>query len=127
MTTFYLKATDEQSLWEALEAASLAEKHYDPEDENNQRPVDLATDADWSPSGAYEWRKIVPMLDIIGVIHKPTGEVLTNEDGLEYNEMAAVEGYHANYRGSLSPDQKAVLPILAKPPKNPHRKWAGDE
>lgn len=127
MATYYLKATDEQALWEALEAAGLAVKDYDPEDEANQRPDDLEPDAEWSPSGAYKWRSLEPMLDIIGTIYEPTGETLTGEDGVEYPEMAAIEGYHANLRTGLSAAQKAALPIMTKTPKNPVRKWAGDE
>ena len=38
--TYYLKATSEAALWEALEAASLAHKQYDTEDPLNSRPYD---------------------------------------------------------------------------------------
>ena len=127
MATYYLKATDEQALWTALEAADLAVKDYDPEDEANQRPDDLDPETDWSPSGAYEWRSLEPMLDIIGTIYVETGNMLTGEDDTEYPETEAVEGYHANLRTGLSAAQKAALPIMTKTPKNPVRKWAGDE
>jgi hypothetical protein len=127
MATYYLKATDEQALWTALEAADLAVKDYDPEDEANQPPADLALDVEWSPSGAYEWRSLEPMLDIIGTIYVETGNMLTDDDGNEYPEMEAVEGYHANLRTGLDAAQKAALPIMQKTPKNPVRKWAGDE
>jgi hypothetical protein len=127
MATYYLKATDEQALWTALEAADLAVKEYDPEDEANQPPADLAIDAEWSPSGAYEWRSLERMLDIIGAIYEPTGQTLTDDDGNEYPEMTSIEGYHANLRASLSSDQRAALPIMQKTPKKPVRKWAGDE
>jgi hypothetical protein len=127
MATYYLKATDEQALWTALEAADLAVKDYDPEDDANQRPDDLDPETDWSPSGAYEWRSLEPMLDIIGTIYVETGNMVTDEDGNEYPEMEAVEGYHANLRTGLDAAQKAALPIMQKTPKNPVRKWAGDE
>jgi hypothetical protein len=128
MATYYLKATDEQALWTALEAADLAVKDYDPEDPLNSRPDDLSMEEEWSgPSGAYEWRSLEPMLDIIGTIYQPTGETLTDDDGNEFPEMAAIEGYHANLRAGLSAAQQAALPIMTKTPKNPVRKWAGDE
>ena len=128
MATYYLKATDEQALWTALEAADLAVKDYDPEDEANQRPADLDPETEWDgPSGAYEWRSLEPMLDIIGTIYVETGNMLTGEDDTEYPEMEAVEGYHANLRTGLDAAQKAALPIMQKTPKNPVRKWAGDE
>jgi hypothetical protein len=33
---------------------------------------------------------------IVGTIYKPTGVILTDNDGNEYPEMEAVEGYHVN-------------------------------
>lgn len=36
-------------------------------------------------------------VDVIGVIYKPTGKVLTTEEG-EVPEMAPVEGWHVNVR-----------------------------
>ena len=37
-------------------------------------------------------------VDDIGAIYAPTGKTLTDDDGNEYAEMAAVAGYHANLR-----------------------------
>jgi len=127
MATYYLKATDEQALWTALEAADLAVKDYDPEDPLNSRPADLDMDAEWDgPSGAYEWRSLSNMLDIIGTMYRETGNMLTTEDGMEYPEMEAVEGYHANLREELTDEQVAALPTVDAP-ATPYRKWAGDE
>jgi len=127
MATYYLKATDEQALWTALEAADLAVKDYDPTDEANQRPTDLEPDAEWDgPSGEYEWRGLSNMLDIIGTMYRETGTMLTTEDGMEYPEMEAIEGYHANLREELTDEQVALLPTI-EAPTVPYRKWAGDE
>lgn len=65
------------------------------------------------------------VIDIIGEIHKPTGETVT-VDGLQVPEMAPVPGYHANLRGELSDDQILILApvLLADPPANPFRVWA---
>lgn len=126
MATYYLKATDEQALWTALEAADLAVKDYDPEDPLNSRPADLDMDAEWAgPSGAYEWRSLSNMLDIIGTMYRETGNMLTTEDGMEYPEMEAVDGYHANLREELTAEQEAALPTVDAP-ATPYRKWAGD-
>lgn len=35
-------------------------------------------------------------IDICGVLYAETGVTLTDEDGNEYPEKAAIEGYHAN-------------------------------
>ena len=142
MATYYLKATSEAALWEALEAASLAHKEYDREDPLNVAPDDLGYDETWDgPSGAYEWMADTPMLDIIGTMYRATGTMLTTEDGMEYPEMEAVDGYHANLRSQIktvrqddgiieqvsdiTDEQVALLPTIDAPTV-PHRKWAGD-
>ncbi len=126
MATYYLKATDEQALWTALEAADLAVKDYDPEDPLNSRPADLDMEEEWDgPSGAYEWRSLSNMLDIIGTMYRATGNMLTTEDGMEYPETEAIDGYHANLREVLTDEQEAALPTVTAP-ATPQRKWAGD-
>ena len=127
MATYYLKATDEQALWTALEAADLAVKDYDPEDPLNSRPADLEMEEEWAgPSGAYEWRSLSNMLDIIGTMYRETGNMLTTDDGMEYPETEAISGYHANLREVLTDEQEAALPTVDAP-ATPYRKWAGDE
>jgi hypothetical protein len=126
MTTYYLKATSEAALWEALEAASLAHKEYDREDPLNVAPDDLGPEDTWDgPSGAYEWMADTPMLDIIGAMYTATGTMLTDSEGMEYAEMEAVDGYHANLREDLTAAQEAELPTVDAP-ATPYRKWAGD-
>ena len=124
--TYYLKATSEANLWTALEAAGLAHKQYDPTDALNSRPDDLEPDAEWEPTGAYEWIADTPMLDIIGTMYAATGNMLTTEDGMEYPEMAPIDGFHANLREELTDEQVALLPTVDAP-ATPYRKWAGDE
>lgn len=124
METYYLKAADAQSLWEALEAEGLAHKQYDTEDPLNVAPE--AADEAWEPTGAYDWIADTPMLDIIGTVYQPTGNMLTDAEGFEYPEMAPVSGYHANLREDLTDEQQAALPTI-KAPATPMRIWAGDE
>lgn len=127
MATYYLKATDEQALWTALETAGLAYKHWDEDDPLNSRPSDLSPESDWSgPSGAYEWRSNESGLSIIGTIYQETGNTLTDANGYSYAEATAVSGYHANLRAALTDAQVAALPTIDAP-TTPYRKWAGDE
>ncbi|MDB9965839.1 hypothetical protein OAD55_04635 [Planktomarina temperata] len=127
MATYYLKATDEQALWTALEAADLAVKDYDPEDPLNSPPADYdyMEDGEFVKTGAYEWRSLSNMLDIIGTMYRETGTMLTTDDGMEYPETEAISGYHANLREVLTDEQEAALPTVAAP-ATPYRKWAGD-
>ena len=62
-------------------------------------------------------------VDTIGVIHKPTGEMLQGEDG-EYPAMAPLDGWHVNLRGTFTEEQMAELEVFAVTPEQPVRVWA---
>lgn len=64
-------------------------------------------------------------LDVIGLIYKPTGVMITNEDGIEHPEMMPVDGWHANLKDALTAEQETALPLIATP-NAPYKKWAGD-
>jgi len=51
--------------------------------------------------------------DLIGVIHKPSGVMLTDDMGNEYPEMVAVEGYHVNILSEG--DMSLVEPYIIVP------------
>ena len=60
-------------------------------------------------------------LDVIGTICRPTGSTLTDQNGMEYPEMAAIAGYHVNFLGDLPaiPSAYIINPIT------PSRVFAG--
>ena len=58
-------------------------------------------------------------IDLVGVIHKPTGNMLQGEDG-EYPEMEALDGYHINFLGELP---EVAIPYVVAP-ANPVRIFA---
>jgi hypothetical protein len=60
------------------------------------------------------------MIDIIGLIHKATGRMLTHDDGVEYPEMADVGGWHVNMRGDLP---EIIKPYKITVTGTPHRIW----
>ena len=110
---YYLQATSEEALIQALEAANLYKKVYSEWDEDGN-PIG---DFEWQREGQYD-------LDTIGTIYKPTGTMLTDEEGMEYPEMVALEGFHANSRG-ITAEQAAFLPTIDAP-ATPVRIWAGE-
>lgn len=59
-------------------------------------------------------------IDIIGLIYKPTGEMLTTEDGLEQPVMAAIAGWHVNVRG----EENETLAEYHVNVRAPVRMWA---
>lgn len=59
--------------------------------------------------------------DLVGTIYAPSGVVLTDEEGSEYPEMLAVDGYHVNI---LDADMELVAPYVVTV-NTPSRVFAG--
>ena len=120
-TDFYLKLTSEAEMPTAL--AAFYKQDYttivDPEtgEESTQvegSPYLVQTTADYA-------------IDVVGVIHKPTGVTLTDADGNEYPEMAALDGWHINLRlvGEVKRvEAEALVAYTVDPtPVTPSRVW----
>ena len=62
-------------------------------------------------------------VDIVGVIYKPTGNVLPAEDesGDAVDEMAPIDGWHVNVRHT---DEAPELEAFRVFPATPSRAWA---
>lgn len=113
MNDYYLKFNNKQELWNTLLSLGLA----------------IETDNMVSDGASgYDKERIATgiALDIIGTIYKPTGNMVTSttEAGeIVFPEVAAIDGFHANIRGSLTDEQIAALPLIEKP-TTPYRVWA---
>ena len=59
-------------------------------------------------------------VDVIGTIYKPTGNVLTTDEG-EVPEMAPLEGWHVNVRHNAEASELDAYKVA---PKAPVRGWA---
>jgi hypothetical protein len=59
-------------------------------------------------------------IDVIGVIYKPTGEMLITDEG-EVPEMAPVDGWHVNVRHKEEAPELDAFRIF---PQSPVRVWA---
>ena len=65
-------------------------------------------------------------IDIVGVIHEPTGTMLTDDEGNEYPEMAPVDGWHINIRLVGDAKRETVEALDAThgvTPNSPSRVW----
>ena len=60
-------------------------------------------------------------VDVVGVIHKPTGSALQDADGNSYPEMTPISGWHINLSDSV-PELSA---FEIDPPATPARVFAG--
>jgi hypothetical protein len=57
----------------------------------------------------------VSAVDVVGVIHKPTGEYTTTEDGMRIPVMQALDGWHVNLSGGCPADLAPFLVEVATP------------
>lgn len=60
-------------------------------------------------------------VDVVGVIHKPTGAALQDADGNSYQEMAPIPGWHIN----LSDSVPELSTFEIDPPDAPARVFSG--
>ena len=101
-TDFYLRLASEASMPLVLSA------FYDDEGEFVSNAADYA-------------------IDVVGVIQKATGVTLTDDEGMEYPEMAALDGWHVNLRLSgdgRRADAEALAAYTVDPaPATPSRVW----
>ena len=101
-TDFYLKLASEASMPSVLSA------FYDDEGGFVSGTADYA-------------------IDVVGVLHEPTGVTITNDDGMEYPEMVALDGWHVNLRLSgdgRRADAEALVAYIVDPsPVTPARVW----
>jgi hypothetical protein len=65
-------------------------------------------------------------IDIVGTLHEPTGNTLTDDEGMEYPEMQAMTGWHVNIRLTGNAVRETVEALDAThgvTPETPKRIW----
>mgnify|MGYP001157089876 CR=1 FL=1 len=65
-------------------------------------------------------------IDVVGLIHEPTGTMLTDDEGNEYPEMAPVDGWHVNIRlvgDAMRETVEALDATHGVTPNSPSRVW----
>ena len=65
-------------------------------------------------------------IDVVGTLHEPTGNTLTDEDGMEYPEMQAMSGWHVNIRltgDAVRETVEALDTSHGVTPETPIRVW----
>jgi len=67
-------------------------------------------------------------IDVVGTIYKATGNMLTDDDGNEYPEMAPLDGWHVNLRlvtDAMQAEADALADYVVDPePVTPARVWS---
>ena len=78
------------------------------------------TDPEAPVATAWEDKPNYANIDTIGVIYKPTGETIT-QDEMTVPVMAPIAGWHVNVR-LIDEDASALTPFAVQP-KTPMRVW----
>lgn len=120
-TDFYIKLPSDADMPTAL-SAFYKQDYITSVDEQTGEEIQ-------TPDGDPYLVKNTPdySIDIVGVIYKPTGTMLTDAEGFEYPETAPVDGWHINIRSSgdaRRADVEALSPYFVDPePATPSRIW----
>lgn len=88
---FYIKLASEADMPTAFSWAYKQDSHKEVDEEGNETVV-----LDGDPYLVAYTRDY--SIDLIGVMHEPTGTMLTDDEGNEYPEMAAIDGWHVNVK-----------------------------
>ena len=65
-------------------------------------------------------------MDVVGTLHEPTGNTLTDDDGMEYPEMQAMTGWHVNIRllnDTVKETVESLNTLHGVSPESPKRIW----
>ena len=116
---FYLKLTSESEMPTVLSAFYRQDYVTNVDDEGVETQV-----ADGDPYMVTHTHDYA--IDVVGTIHEPTGVTLTDSEGMDYPEMAAVDGWHVNIRlvGDAMRDVVEALDgAYGVTPNSPSRVW----
>jgi hypothetical protein len=69
---------------------------------------------------AFESRPRFANTDIVGTIYRPTGNTLTDDEGNEYPEQEALDGFHVNVRAEAPIEELESFRVY---PNAPARTW----
>jgi len=65
-------------------------------------------------------------IDVVGTIYEPTGETLTDDEGVAYPAMAPIDGWHVNIRlvgDAMRETVEALDTSHGVTPNSPSRVW----
>ena len=116
---FYLKLTSEAEMPTVLSAFYQQDYVTNVDDEGVETQV-----ADGDPYMVTHTHDYA--IDVVGTIHEPTGVTLTDSEGMDYLEMAAVDGWHVNVRlvgDAMRETVEALDATHGVTPNSPSRVW----
>ena len=118
-TDFYLRLSAESDMPTVLADFYRQDYVTQVDDEGNETQV-----ADGDPYLVTHTHDYA--IDVVGTLHEPTGTMLTDSEGMEYPEMAAVAGWHVNIRlvgDAMRETVEALDATHGVTPNSPSRVW----
>ena len=119
-TDFYIKLTSEADMPTVLAPFYRQDTETLVDDETGEETVVNAGDT-YMVMHTADYA-----IDIVGVISKPTGNILTDADGNEYPEQAPIDGWHINIRllnDTFREVTEAIDLTNGESPVTPSRVW----
>ena len=117
---FFLKLASEADMPTALSAFYRQDTETTVDDETGEETVVNVGD----PYMVMQTTDYA--IDVVGVIHRPTGNTLTDAEGNEYPEQAPLEGWHVNVRivgDAMRDTTEEIDAIYGVIPNTPARVW----
>ena len=117
---FYLKLTSEAEM-PAVLSAFYRQDYVTVVDEETGESSSVADGPAYLVAHTHDYA-----IDVVGTIHEPTGVTLTDSEGMEYPEMAAVDGWHVNVRlvgDAMRETVEALDATHGVTPNSPSRVW----
>ena len=116
---FYLKLTAESDMPTVL--ADFYQQDYVTNVDDEGVETQVADGDPYMVTHTHDYA-----IDVVGVIHEPTGVTLTDSEGMDYPEMAAVDGWHVNIRvvgDAMRETVEALDATYGVTPNSPSRIW----
>ena len=121
-TDFYVKLATEADMPTALSAFYQQDTTTEVDPETGEETVTNVGEP-YLVQNTHDYA-----IDIVGIIHKATGNTLTDDEGNEYPETAPLDGWHVNIRligDARRADVEALSDYFVDPePVTPARVWA---
>ena len=119
-TDFYLRLATEADMPTVLSSFYTQDTETTVDEETGEETTTNVGDP-YLVSNASDYA-----IDVVGTLHEPTGNTLTDEDGMEYPEMQAMSGWHVNIRltgDAVRETVEALDTSHGVTPETPIRVW----
>ena len=120
MTDYYLKLANEADMPSVLSSFYKQDTETTVDEETGEETTTNVGDPYLVPNTSDY------AMDIIGTLHEPTGNTLTDDEGMEYPEMQAMTGWHVNIRlmgDAVRETVEALNTSHGVTPETPMRVW----